>query len=107
MNCFGVVLCCSFALAQTSPTPVPPESSADQSNGPVEVLTDTMGVNFGPYLTRLVHDVKQQWVSLIRDDARGKRGKVVVEFAILKDGSVAGLKVVGSSGVIALANESV
>ena len=31
-----------------------------------------------------------------------KRGKVVLEFAILKDGSVAGLKVVGTSGDVAL-----
>ena len=31
-----------------------------------------------------------------------KRGKVVLEFAILKDGSVAGLKIVGPSGDSAL-----
>jgi len=59
MKCIAVVLCCAVALAQTSPTPNPRQASADQSNGPgfancckiaVEMLTDTMGVDFGPYL---------------------------------------------------------
>lgn len=70
--------------------------------GPLEVLTDTMGVDFNPYLSRVLHEVKQHWYELIPESAGMKRGKVVLEFAILKDGSVAGLKVVGSSGDIAL-----
>jgi TonB family protein len=70
--------------------------------GPLEVLTDTMGVDFNPYLTRVLHEVKQHWYELIPESAGMKRGKVVLEFAILKDGSVAGLKVVGTSGDIAL-----
>src|SRR6516162_993865 len=70
--------------------------------GPLEVLTDTMGVDFNPYLSRVLHDVKQQWYSLIPESAGMKKGKVVLEFAILKDGSVAGLRVVGTSGDLAL-----
>ncbi len=72
--------------------------------GPLEVLTDTMGVDFNPYLSRVLHDVKQHWYELIPESAGGfmKRGKVVLEFAILKDGSVAGLKIVGPSGDSAL-----
>ena len=70
--------------------------------GPLEVLTDTMGVDFNPYLSRVLHDVKQHWYELIPESAGMKRGKVVLEFAILKDGSVAGLKIVGTSGDTAL-----
>lgn len=70
--------------------------------GPLEVLTDTMGVDFNPYLSRVLHEVKEHWYELIPESASIKRGKVVLEFAILKDGSVAGLKVVGSSGDTAL-----
>ena len=70
--------------------------------GPLEVLTDTMGVDFNPYLNRVLHEVKQHWYELIPESAGMKRGKVVLEFAILKDGSVAGLKVVGSSNDVAL-----
>jgi len=70
--------------------------------GPLEVLTDTMGVDFNPYLARVLHDVKQHWYELIPESAGMKKGKVVLEFAILKDGNVAGLRVAATSGDIAL-----
>jgi TonB family protein len=73
--------------------------------GGLEVLSDTMGVDFGPYLQRVLHDVKQNWYLLIPESARApimKKGKVGIEFAILKDGSVAGMKLVSSSGDVAL-----
>ena len=70
-----------------------------------DVLSDTMGVDFGPYLARVVHDVRLNWYSLIPEVARAplmKRGRVVIQFAILKDGSVAGLRLTGPSGDVAL-----
>jgi TonB family protein len=73
--------------------------------GPMDVLSDTMGVDFGPYLARVLHDVKQNWYMLIPEVARAplmKKGKVSIEFAILKDGSVAGMRLEGSSGDVAL-----
>jgi TonB family protein len=73
--------------------------------GPLEVLTDTMGVDFGPYLQRVLHDVKVNWYNLIPESARApimKKGKVTIEFAILKNGSVAGMKLISTSGDVAL-----
>lgn len=70
--------------------------------GPFEVLTDTMGVDFNPYLTRLLREVKEHWYQLIPESAEMKRGKVVLQFVIQPDGSVAGLQVVSTSGDIAL-----
>jgi TonB family protein len=73
--------------------------------GPLEVLTDTMGVDFGPYLQRVLHDVRINWYSLIPESARApimKKGKVTIEFAILKNGTVAGMKLVSTSGDVAL-----
>ena len=73
--------------------------------GPLEVLTDTMGVDFGPYLQRVLHDVKVNWYNLIPESARAplmKKGKVTIEFAILKNGTVAGMKLVSTSGDVAL-----
>ncbi len=73
--------------------------------GGLEVLSDTMGVDFGPYLARVLHDVKVNWYNLIPESARApimKKGNVGIEFAILKDGSVAGMKLVYSSGDVAL-----
>ena len=78
---------------------------ADEAIGPLDVLSDTMGVDFGPYLARVLHDVKENWYRIIPESARAplmKKGKVSIEFAILKDGQVAGLQIVGSSGDVAL-----
>jgi TonB family protein len=75
------------------------------TTGQMEVLSDTMGVDFGPYLNRVLQNVRQNWYILIPEVARPpimKQGKVAIEFAILKDGNVAGMKLVGSSTDIAL-----
>jgi TonB C terminal len=73
--------------------------------GPLEVLTDTMGVDFGPYLQRVLHDVRLNWYNLIPESAKPpilKKGKLTIEFAILKDGTVAGMKLAATSGDVAL-----
>jgi TonB family protein len=73
--------------------------------GPLDVLSDTMGVDFGPYLARVLHDVRENWYRIIPESARAplmKRGKVSIQFAILKNGQVAGLQIVGPSGDVAL-----
>ena len=78
---------------------------ATKAVGNLDVLSDTMGVDFGPYLQRVLHDVKQNWYTLIPEAARAplmKKGKVSIEFAILKDGKVAGLQLEGSSGDVSL-----
>lgn len=70
-----------------------------------EVLSDTMGVDFGPYLQRVLHDVRENWYNIIPEAARPplmKKGKVAIEFAITRDGRVAGLKLDSSSGDVAL-----
>jgi len=67
----------------------------------LDILSDTMGVDFGPYLQRVLHDVRQNWYAVIPEAAMPpilKKGKVSIEFAITKDGRVAGLRLVGSSG---------
>ncbi len=70
--------------------------------GGLEVLSDTMGVDFGPYLQRVLHDVKQNWYNAIPVSAEMKHGSLVIEFAIMKDGSIAGMKLVTPSGDIPL-----
>jgi TonB family protein len=69
--------------------------------GQLDVLSDTMGVDFGPYLQRVLHAVRENWYNLIPEAARApllKKGKVSIEFAIMKDGSVQGMALDGSSG---------
>ena len=70
--------------------------------GNLEVLSDTMGVDFGPYLQRVLHDVRGNWYSAIPESAQMKHGNLIIEFAITKDGKVAGMKLVTTSGDIPL-----
>jgi TonB family protein len=71
----------------------------------LDILSDTQGVDFGPYLERILHTVRINWYNLIPEVARPplmKRGKVAIEFAILKNGQVAGMRLAGQSGDISL-----
>ncbi len=73
--------------------------------GNMEVLSDTMGVDFGPYLSRVLHDVRQNWYTLIPEAARPpllKKGDLFIRFAILKDGRVAGMTLERPSGDVSL-----
>jgi outer membrane biosynthesis protein TonB len=72
---------------------------------PAEILTDTMGVDFGPYMTRIVQIVKQNWYTLMPPSVYPptfKQGKLALEFVIMKDGSVQGLVRDTTSGDVAL-----
>ncbi|HWR14191.1 MAG TPA: TonB family protein [Terriglobales bacterium] len=71
----------------------------------LDILSDTRGVDFGPYLERILHTVRLNWYNLIPEVARPplmKEGKVSIEFAILKNGQVAGMRLAGQSGDISL-----
>ena len=70
-----------------------------------EILTDTMGVDFGPYLQRVVAIVRQNWYNLMPPSVYPpilKQGKLALEFVILKDGKETSLALRTSSGDVAL-----
>ncbi len=72
------------------------------TSGPI-ILSDTRGVNFGPYLARVVYIVRHNWYAVIPESARlGEKGRVALVFEIVKDGSVPQLRLVSSSGSDAL-----
>ncbi|HZU30067.1 MAG TPA: energy transducer TonB [Candidatus Angelobacter sp.] len=76
-----------------------------KTNDPMEILSDTLGVDFGPYMKRLHYTVQSHWDPLIPESAMPpvmKKGVVVIQFSITKDGRVEGMKLVSSSGDVAL-----
>src|ERR1035438_4915661 len=82
-----------------------PGRSGAKALDQAEILTDTMGVDFGPYLTRIVQIVKQNWYNLMPPSVYPpilKQGKLAIEFVILKDGKTTGMVVHTSSGDVAL-----
>src|SRR3954464_4953827 len=84
------------------PPPMDPRGSVQSD---MEVLSDTMGVDFSAYLARLTHDIRLNWYNLVPEVARPplrKTGRVTIDFVILKNGGFSGLAIVGPSGDIAL-----
>lgn len=84
-----------------------PGDSIGQFNNPysnfsipgAQILSDTQGVDFGPYLARIIYMVRQNWYAVIPESARlGQKGRVMLDFDIQKDGSVPGLELAASSG---------
>jgi len=65
-----------------------------------EILSDTQGVDFGPYIRRILSDIKRNWIPLIPEEARpplNKQGETLVRFTILPDGRIAAMNLDGSS----------
>jgi TonB family protein len=62
-----------------------------------------MGVDFRPYLIQILATVRRNWYAVMPEVARlGRQGKVVIQFAINRDGSVPKLVIVSPSGTEAL-----
>ncbi|MBI3896011.1 MAG: TonB family protein [Acidobacteria bacterium] len=68
-----------------------------------QILSDTMGVDFQPYLLRIYLLVRRNWYSVIPEIARlGKQGRVVLQFSIFRDGTVPDLTLMAGSGTTSL-----
>lgn len=67
------------------------------------MLTDPQGVDFKPYLTRLLATVKRNWMTVWPESAKaGRRGRVGVQFSVAKDGTVTKVVWAFQSGADAL-----
>ena len=78
--------------------------SQARAQGQVDVLSDTMGVDFGPYLSRILREIRANWVRQLPESALSglKRGKLAIEFYILRDGRTTGMALTDPSGDVAL-----
>lgn len=98
-------------FAQTTPHFPPPLSPGETikrateaaaatrvSTGPIEILSDTQGTDFGPYLQAAIAKVRQNWYKLIPRSAEMEKGKLAIEFAVLKNGHISDMKLVATSG---------
>jgi TonB family protein len=69
----------------------------------LELLSDPMGVDFHPYLLQLLATVRRNWFAVMPESAKlGRRGRVAVQFAIAKDGTVTKVVFGTQSGADAL-----
>ena len=81
----------------------PMEPSPGRTGSSLELLSDPRGVDFKPYLIRILASVKRNWTAVIPESAKlGRRGRVVLQFIINRDGSVPKLVIASASGADAL-----
>jgi TonB family protein len=65
-----------------------------------EILSDTQGVNFQPYMARIIRLIYQQWLPLLPEEARpplNKQGATLIRFTINPDGTIAAMHLDGST----------
>jgi TonB family protein len=69
-------------------------------NTGVDILSDTMGVDFNPYLRRILRQIYNTWLPLIPEEARpplNKSGETLIRFSILPDGRIGAMHLDGST----------
>ena len=73
-----------------------------------QLLSDAQGVDFRPYLARVLASVKSRWFAIMPDAVRqGRTGKVGVQVVIPRDGGLGKVVFVGTTGVAALDNAAI
>lgn len=79
--------------------PMRPQRPGRQASN-IELLSDPQGIDFKPYLIRVLAAVRRNWFAVLPESAKmGLRsGKVQVQFAINRDGSVPKLVLASPSG---------
>ncbi len=75
--------------------------------GGAQILSDTQGVDFGPYMQRVIRETYRTWDPLIPEEVNPpiyKQGEVEIVFTILPNGRLApqGMILTGRSGDVAL-----
>ena len=69
----------------------------------LELLSDPEGVDFRPYLLKVLQAVRRNWFAVIPESVKlGRRGRVVIQFAIDRQGRVPKLIIAMPSGAEAL-----
>jgi TonB-like protein len=111
MKMLILLLCCAFAFGQDAPPANPSKQTPANQYGlglrtkgrtvegaeDVDILSDTGGVNFAPYVRVVVRNVTRNWHDLIPPSEKRKR-KLAIEFAITKDGKLADMNLIARPG---------
>jgi len=75
--------------------------NADQS---ADIQFDSMGVDFGPWLRRFKNQVERNW--LVPISAMNYRGSVVIQFNVLRNGTITDLNVIQPAGYPSLTSSA-
>ena len=85
--------------ATSSPSAKNDKKPTALSSG-AEILTDTQGVDFGPYVRKALAIIMKNGAPLIPEEARppaNMQGETLIRFSILPDGKISAMQLDGSS----------
>jgi len=95
---------CVGAAGAQQPAPADAKGgTATQSSAhpqTVDVLSDTQGVDFNPYVRDILKQIREQWVKLMPQEARTsqlKQGVTDIRFTIDPDGTLVAMHLDGSA----------
>jgi len=72
--------------------------TGDQTDKNADIQFDSKGIDFNPWLRRFVAQIKRNW--FVPQAAMLQRGHVVIQFYVLRNGTIADIKIVQSSGIL-------
>ena len=96
----GLFFCGANAMGQSASVPPVVASSAKHMKTDVTILSDTQGVDFGPYLQQILPTIRRSWLPLLPEEARppgNMQAETVIRFTIGPDGRVAAMHLDGST----------
>jgi len=77
--------------------------SPGRSGSNLQLLSDAKGVDFRPYLIQVLTVVRRNWLAILPESARlGQRGRVLIQFAIDRNGGVPKLVIAEGAGTESL-----
>ncbi len=95
----GVVVSDVMDLASGAGATLSATPNQGKAGSSLELLSDPQGVDFKPYLIRVLAAVRRNWFAVIPESAKlGQRGRVIIQFAISKEGRVPRLVISYPSG---------
>jgi TonB family protein len=78
-------------------------SPGAQRQSALELMSDPQGIDFKPYLIQVLAAVRRSWFSVMPESIRfGRSGRVVIQFAVNRNGEVTKLVIAEESGANAL-----
>jgi TonB family protein len=100
----GTLLCGSTALSAQTVNPNPVDLAGHGRTQGVEILTDTRGVDFAPYIHQILRLDSSSWHKLLGQDtgAPTSQGWTLIRLTIASDGTVSAMHLDDSSHQTAL-----
>jgi TonB family protein len=99
----AVLVAITFSLTLSLTTNTSSAQNTQLSANDPIILSDTHGYDFTNYLKLMADQIRAKWYAGMPDAARqGQKGRVVVVFTVLRDGTAPDLRIVAESGTRSL-----